>query len=103
MKTLYNDCFWPGRGSDITKDFPEVAERKFWSRIFHDTARAVFDRRVGNHEHSFWQAQAIHQAHAAGLLVGQAVRVTEPDWTADTLDRREFEKFVNGIDAQEMS
>jgi len=26
--------FWPGRGIHIVSDFPDVAERKFWSRVF---------------------------------------------------------------------
>jgi hypothetical protein len=96
MKKLNNDCFWPGRGIDIEKDFPGVAERKFWSRVLFDTSRAIFDRTVGLHEHSFWQAQAIHQAHGAGLLFECAVRDVEPRWSADTIDRREFDEVING-------
>jgi hypothetical protein len=97
MKKLRNEYFFPGCGIEISRDFPEIVERKFWSRIFFDTSRAIFDRKVGIHEHSFWQAQSIHQSYATGLLFEEAVRDFEPQWSADTLDRREFDKVVNGI------
>src|SRR4051794_31163 len=57
MKKLNDECFWPGRGIAIEADFPDTAERKFWCRVFFDTSRAIFDRTVGLHKHSFWQAQ----------------------------------------------
>jgi len=98
IKKMRYQCFWPGRGIDISEDFPEIPERKFWSRVFFDVSRAIFDRKVGVHEHSFWQAQAIHQAHAAGLLFERAVRDVEPRWFADTLDGRDFDRIVNGIE-----
>jgi len=91
MKRLKNEEFWPGRGIDILADFPDRAEQKFWSRVFFDTSRAIFDRRVGQHEHSFWQAQAIHQAHATAILFQEVVRESEPQWSADTLDGSEFD------------
>jgi len=95
MKRLNNEEFWPGRGFDIPADFPDRAEQKFWSRVFFDTSRAIFDRQVGKHEHSFWQAKAIHQAHATALLFQEVVREGEPQWSADTLDGREFDRVVN--------
>ncbi|HXI69218.1 MAG TPA: hypothetical protein VNN22_02555 [Verrucomicrobiae bacterium] len=98
MKKLRDESFFPGRGIWIEQDFPSAVEQKFWSRVFLEVSRAIFDKKVGVHEHSFWQAQAIHQAHATGLIFQQAVRAIEPQWSADTLDRREFDKFVNGIE-----
>ncbi len=95
MKKMYDECFWPGRGIDIQDDFPDHNERKFWSRVFLDTARAIFDRSIGQHEHLFWQAQAIHQAHGTGLLFEYAVRESERGWSADSIDRREFHQVVN--------
>ena len=56
MKKLNKECFWPGRGIEIVEDFPDIDERKFWSRVFFDTSRAIFDRTLGLHEHAFWQA-----------------------------------------------
>jgi len=98
MKRMRDECLWPGRGIEIEEDFPDIPERKFWSRIFLDTSRAIFEREVGSHEHTYWQAQAIHQAHSTGLLFECAVRDSEPRWSADTIDRREFERVVNGIE-----
>ena len=98
MKQLNSEAFWPGRGIAIEEDFPNVDERKFWSRVFLDASRAIFDRTIGIHEHEFWQAQAIHQAHATGLLFEYSVREVEPRWSADTVDRREFDRVVNGIE-----
>ncbi|MCR9197659.1 MAG: hypothetical protein NXI04_03350 [Planctomycetaceae bacterium] len=95
MKQLRNECFWPGRGIDIEEDFPELPELKFWCRIFYETSREIFCRTIGNHDYLFWQAQAIHQAYSTGQLFEYAVRDTEPRWSADTIDRREFDKVVN--------
>ena len=98
MKKMRDESFFPGRGISVEQDFSSVGEQKFWSRIFFEVSRAIFDRKIGVHDHRFWQAQAIHQAHAAGLLFEDAVRAVEPRWFADTLDRREFDKYVNGIE-----
>lgn len=95
MKQLRDECFWPGRGIDVEEDFPELPELNFWCRVFYETSRAIFDRTVGNHDHSFWQAQAIHQTYSTGQLFEYAVRASEPRWSADTTDRREFDNFVN--------
>lgn len=97
LKGLMEDgYFWPGRGVQIEDDFPDTEEQKFWARVFLDTARAVFDRRIGNHEHAFWQAQCIHQAYGAGLLFIEAVRSQEPRWLPESTDFREFDLVVNG-------
>lgn len=90
--------FWPGRGIELESDFPDLAEREFWARVFLDTARAIFDRRVGEHQHQFWQAQAIHQAYSVGLLFQEAVREAKPAWSANTIDRVEFDRVVNRIE-----
>ena len=95
MARLNEREFWPGRGIRIEEDFPDPEEQKFWSRIFLDTARAVFDRRVGRHEHAFWQAQCIYQAYATGRLFIEAVRDRVGYWFPDTIDHREFDRVVN--------
>ncbi|QDT88402.1 hypothetical protein [Gimesia algae] len=96
MAYLHENEFWPGRGVQLEEDFPETNERKFWSKMLFDTARAVFNREVGNHDHSYWQVQAIHQIYSTGLLFEHAVQQIEPKWYADTLDRAEFNQVVNG-------
>jgi hypothetical protein len=98
MRKMRDESFFPGRGIWIEQDFPSIEEQKFWSRVFFDVSRAIFDHRVGIHDHSYWQAQAIHQAHGTGLIFEQAVRSVEPRWSADTHDRREFDKYVNRIE-----
>jgi len=98
MKTMRHEAFWPGRDMDIEKDFPDVAERKFWARVFLDTARTIFDRKVGKQEHSFWQAQRIWQAYGTGQLFEECVRSVEPEWHARTVDTVEFNRIVNGIE-----
>jgi hypothetical protein len=95
MIHLRDNEFWPGRGIQIEEDFPDLGEQKFWARVFLDTARAIFDRRIGIHEHSFWQAQRIHQAYGSGQLFVQAVRDTERSWLPDSIDYKEFDIVVN--------
>lgn len=95
MSQLQETEFWPGRGIQIEEDFPNVEEQKFWARVFLDTAREIFDRRIGSHEHSFWQAQCIWQAYGAGKLFVAAVRDTDRRWLPDARDYREFDLVVN--------
>lgn len=95
MNQLYETEFWPGRGIQIEDDFPDVEEQKFWARVFLDTAREIFERRIGVHEHCFWQAQRIWQAYGAGQLFIDAVRDSDRGWLPDSRDYREFDIVVN--------
>ena len=95
MIQLRDTEFWPGRGIQIEEDFPHLGEQKFWARVFLDAARAIFDRRLGVHEHCFWQAQCIHQSYGSGQLFVQAVRDHERSWMPDSTDYQEFEIVVN--------
>jgi|GEM_PF-1362906 len=95
MSQLHETEFWPGRGIQIEDDFPDIEEQKFWARVFLDTAREIFDRRIGIHEHSFWQAQCIWQAYGAGQLFVAAVRDTDRRWLPDSRDYHEFDLVVN--------
>ena len=98
LRTMNDTEFWPGRGIEIETDFPDVNEQKFWCRMFFDTARAIVHGTVGNADHTYWQAQAIHQAYSTALLFEHAVRTVDSDWRADTIDRIEFDRVVNGIE-----
>ena len=98
LRTMNETEFWPGRGIEIEVDFPGVDEQKFWCRMFFNTARAIVHGAVGNRDDSYWQAQATHQAYATALLFEFAVRNIDPDWRAETLDRIEFDRIVNGIE-----
>jgi hypothetical protein len=95
MIDLRDKEFFPGRDLDIEEDFPDLNERKYWARVFLDTARAIFGREVGVHEYSFWQAQCIYQAYGVGLLFEQAVRSQDSHWMPNSTDRREFDRVVN--------
>lgn len=94
MKRLRAETFWPGRGIEIEIDFPTVEQRKFWARVFLDTARMIFERLLGTHEYLFWQAQRMHQAYSTGLLFEFAVDSVHNKWRADTIDRREFDTWA---------
>ncbi len=98
VTTMKEEVFWPGRGIDIEDDFPNISERKFWAQVFLDTARHIFDREIGCHDHSFWQAQRIWQAYGTGQLFIDAVCDTEYGWLPNSIDYCEFDNVVNGID-----
>ena len=98
MNQLNETEFWPGRGIQIEDDFPDIEEKKVWARVFLDTAREIFERRIGIHEHSFWQAQRIWQAYGAGQLFVDAVRDSDRRWLPDSRDYREFDIVVNNRD-----
>ena len=98
MVHLSEKEFWPGRGIRIESDFPGLEEQKFWARLFLDTARAIFDRRVGKHEFAYWQAERIWQACGTGKLFVEAVRTRDERWEADTHDARDFRSISSGVD-----
>jgi hypothetical protein len=54
MKKMRNEVFFPGRGILIAEDFPALDEQKFWSCMFYEVSRAIFDKKIGVHVHSFW-------------------------------------------------
>ena len=76
-------------------DFPKIEEQKFWARIFYETAREIFERKVGVHDYLFWQSQRIYQAYGTARLFTMAVRETEPSWSPDIRDYKEFDEIVN--------
>jgi hypothetical protein len=95
MNQLNETVFWPGRGIQIEDDFPNIEEQKFWARVFLDTAREIFERRIGIHKHLFWQARQIWQAYGVGQLFVDAVRDTDRRWLPDCRDYREFNNVIN--------
>lgn len=90
LSEMQGGYFWPGRGVDILEDFPELEERKFWSRVFFDVSRAIFDRTVGFHERQCWQARGIHKAHGTAMLFESSVRDEQAKWYAESRDRLEM-------------
>lgn len=82
--------YYPGLCIDIETDFPGIEERKFWAMIFRETAREIFDRKIGTQYYSFWQTQRIYQIYGAGDLFVKAVKEMEPSWFPQTRDQREL-------------
>lgn len=83
--------YYPGLCIDIEVDFPKIEERKFWAMIFCETAREIFERKIGNQDYSFWQTQRIYQIYGSGDLFVKAVKDVEPSWFPYTRDHREFD------------
>ena len=78
--------YWPGMCFDIETDFPELEEKKFWTRIFYETAREIFKRKIGLQDYFFWQTQRIYQVYGTAKVFEQAVREVEPKWVPDIRD-----------------
>jgi len=83
---------------DLEKEMPSLSERKFWSRVFFDTARTIFERKIGSHEHSYWQAQAIYVAYRAGIFFQEVVQDKERGWEPNIVDKRDYDRIVNAIE-----
>jgi len=86
--------YWPGMSFDIETDFPELNEKKFWTKIFYETAREIFERKIGIQDYYFWQTQRIYQIYGTGNVFEKAVREIEPRWTPDIRDYLEFDEWT---------
>lgn len=84
---------WPGIDFDLDEQFPDVEEKKFWARVYHDVARRIFLRQLGNYEFTFWQSSAIGDAHAIARMLTQSVCQVELGWHAETEDKREADNL----------
>lgn len=82
--------YWPGMCFDIETDFPELDEKKFWAKIFFETAREIFERNIGIQDYFFWQTQRIYQIYGAGKIFEKAVREVESNWMPNIRDYKEF-------------
>jgi len=80
---------WPGIGFDLDERFPSVEEKKFWARVFHDVARRIFLRQLGNQDVSSWQSSSIGDAYVAARMLTRAVQEVESAWHPDTENLRE--------------
>ncbi len=80
---------WPGIGFDLDERFPSLEEKKFWARVYHDVARRIFLRQLGNHEVTFWQSSAIWDAYVTARMLTRAVQEVENAWHPDTENNRE--------------
>lgn len=87
---------WPGRDYDIEKEFPTIAERKFWARVFFDVMQAIYNREIGNTEVTCWQQTAIHIAYIVARLITKSVRDVEPHWRPEPACRIDEQIFTAG-------
>jgi len=92
----FEDQAWPGVGFDLDERFPTVDEKKFWARVFHDVARRIFLRQLGNHEATFWQSSAIGAAYVTARMLTRAVQEVENSWRPDTEDTSEGDAYYSG-------
>jgi hypothetical protein len=83
---------WPGIDLDLAARFPTVDEKKFWAGVFHDLARLVFLRKLGNQKVTFWQSGFICDAGSIARFLTRAVQESELAWHPVTGDQRELEE-----------
>jgi hypothetical protein len=85
----FEEQAWLGIGFDLDERFPTVEEKKFWARVYHDVARHIFLRQLGNHEVTFWQSSAIGDAYVTARMLTRAVQEAENAWHPETENSRE--------------
>jgi hypothetical protein len=88
--------YYPGCSFDLAERFPSIDERKFWATIFNDVARAIFLRRIGEHDVTFWQTSAIGDAYIVARLLTRSVQENEPGWHPPTENTLEAQAFRSG-------
>ena len=92
----FEEQVWPGVGFDLDERFPDVAEKKYWARVYHDVARRIFLRRLGDHEVTYWQSSAIGDAYVIARMLTRAVQEVETAWHPETEDNREGNEYHEG-------
>ena len=81
------EVFYSGIHVDLAEQFPDLAEKKFWCRVFFDTARAVFMREIGNQEIDFWQTDKIYLLQYVARMLLKAVEdAMNARWSPTTKD-----------------
>lgn len=92
----FEEQAWPGIGFDLDERFPGIEQKKFWARVYHDVARRIFLRQLGNHEVTFWQSSTIGDAYVVARMLTQAVQEVENAWFPETNDAREGREYQQG-------
>jgi hypothetical protein len=88
---------WPGIDFDLDEQFPTVEEKKFWAPVFHNVARRIFLRQLGNQEITFWQSSAIGDAYIIARMLTRAVQEVELGWASESENSREAAEFYGRI------
>ncbi|MEM8505555.1 MAG: hypothetical protein AAF716_20680, partial [Cyanobacteria bacterium P01_D01_bin.1] len=90
-----------GCGFSLDERFPTVEHKKFWARVFFDTARAVFDRKLGNQDIAFWQCSTIGDCYVVGRMLCYGVRRDSgSSWFPETINASEHTAFFDRIDTK---
>jgi hypothetical protein len=90
---------WPGIDFDLEERFPNVEEKKFWTRVYHNVDQGIFLHQLGNHEVTNWQASAIGDAYVIARMLTRAVQEVETAWHPDKEHCREDD----GDDARQIN
>lgn len=92
----FEEQAWPGIPFNLDERFPDVVEKKFWARVYHDVARRIFLRQLGNQEATFWQSSAIGDAYITARILTRAVQETGEAWSPETENTKEGEGYNSG-------
>jgi hypothetical protein len=96
LRKYRDEEYFPGCSFDLAARFPTLDERKFWAGCFHDVARRIFLRQLGNHDVSFWQASAIGDAYVVARMLTRSVQEAELGWQPATEDGADAEAYRSG-------
>jgi hypothetical protein len=96
LRRFHEEQSFPGIGFDLGERFPTIDEQKFWAGVFHDVARRIYLRQLGNHDVSFWQSSAIGDAYVVARMLTRSVHGEETGWHPATEDTAEAEAYYNG-------
>ena len=96
LRKFRDEESFPGCSFDLAVRFPTIDDRKFWAACFHDVARRIFLRQLGNHEVLFWQASAIGDAYVVARMLTRSVQETERGWHPATEDAADAEAYRSG-------
>lgn len=92
---------YPGCGFDLNERFPNVDEKKFWSRCFFNVARGIFLREIGQQDVQFWQSAAIGDAYIIARMLTSAIqKETRTSWYPDTDDNADAQEHYDRINIQ---
>lgn len=92
----FSDGAWPGISFNLDEVFPQVAQRKWWGRIFHLIAGRIFRRTFGSHQNLTWQASTIGDAYVVARMLTRAVQEFEVGWHPVLDDPEESDAYAHG-------
>jgi hypothetical protein len=90
-----DDIGFAETGGDLILEavFLSIGEKKFWAKCFHNVARRIFLRELGNQEIQFWQSSAIGDAYVIARMLTSAVQKDEIGWhpaDENSVEAKEF-------------